>query len=48
VSVDTLSRFQKMNLNEIKHMGFSYKGLKDGLFKSTGELINKKNLFKMT
>lgn len=41
VSGDTLTKFQKINLNEIKSMGFSYKGLKDGLFKSTGELLNK-------
>ena len=48
VSGDTLSKFQKINLNEIKSMGFSYKGLKDGLFKSTGELLNKQNIFKLT
>jgi hypothetical protein len=36
-----------MNLNEIKQMGFSYKVLKDGLLKSTGELLNKKIYLKL-
>jgi hypothetical protein len=48
VSGDTLTKFQKINLNEIKSMGFNYKGLKDGLFKSTGELLNNQNIFKIT
>jgi len=36
VSSDTLSKFSLKNLNEIKTIGYSYKGLKDGLFKNTG------------
>lgn len=36
VSMDTIQKFQQKNLNEIKQIGFSYKGLKDGVFKNTG------------
>jgi hypothetical protein len=36
VSSETLGRFAKQNLNDIKNISFSYKGLKEGIFKKTG------------
>lgn len=36
VSSDALNRFQKQNLGEIKNIGFTYRGLRDGIFKKTG------------
>lgn len=43
VSSDTLNKFTKQKLSEVKNIGFSYKGLKDGIFKSAG-LANNSNL----
>ena len=40
VSEDSLKKFSKSNLDEIKNIGFSYKGLKDGIFKNTGQALN--------
>lgn len=37
VSSDTLLRFQKQHLSEIKNIGLSYKGLKEGIFKKAGD-----------
>ena len=49
VSGDTQNKFHSKNLNEIKSIGSSYRGLRDGLFKNTGMMLNnKKNLFKST
>lgn len=44
VSSDTLQKFTKNNLNEIKHIGFNYRGIKDGLFKSMGSMLHSKQL----
>lgn len=47
VSGDTQNKFHNKNLNEIKSISFSYRGLRDGLFKNTGmQLTNKKSMFK--
>jgi len=43
VTGDNLSKFSKQNFTEIKSIGFSYKGLKDGLFKNTGNTLNQRN-----
>jgi len=40
VGSDTLIKFSKQNLNEIKSIGFCYKGLKEGIFKTTGAQLN--------
>lgn len=40
VSSEALNKFSQKNLNEVKSVTFSYKGLKDGLFKNTGMNIN--------
>lgn len=41
-SEDSVKKFSKQNLDEIKNIGFSYKGLKDGIFKSTGMSLQTK------
>ena len=46
VGVDTLAKFSRQNLNEIKGLGFCYKGLKDGIFKATGTQLNQEALKK--
>jgi len=40
VAGENLAKFSKSSLNEIKSICFSYKGFKDGLFKSTGMQLN--------
>jgi hypothetical protein len=48
VSGDTQNKFHAKNLQEIKSIGFSYRSMRDGLFKNTGQMLNKKMLFKTT
>ena len=36
VSTETLTKFQKQNLNEVSNIGFTYRGLSDGIFKTSG------------
>ena len=47
VSAETIQKFQRANLNEIKSLGFSYRGLKDGVFKNSGVALNKRNILKL-
>lgn len=47
VSADTIQKFQRANLNEIKSLAFSYRGLKEGVFKNTGVALNKRNILKI-
>ena len=48
VGGDTQNKFLAKNMQEIKSLSFSYRGLRDGLFKNTGQMLNKKSLFKTT
>lgn len=36
LSVDAIAKFQARQLGEIKNIGYSYRGLKEGRFKASG------------
>jgi len=40
VSSEALQKFAKQNLSDIKSITFSYKGLKDGVFKKAGSNLS--------